>query len=101
MQSVALNWPFLLIMGNCIRVRNWDKFYENSRSRRIEKAGWVPIPNRHDGEGYSRIMFEKDGLEIFAVWILLLQVASKCHPRGTLVRGDGTPLDTTGFMMKT
>ena len=46
-------------------------------------------------------MYEKDGLEIFACWILILQVASKCNPRGSLIRNDGSPLDIQSIMMKT
>ena len=88
-------------MTHYLRIKHWDNLYENSRSRKIENPRWVPIPNKHDGEIYSRIMFEPDGLELFAVWILILQVASKCHPRGRLVRGDGSPLDATAIMMKT
>jgi len=84
-----------------IRIKYWDNLYENSRSRIIGQARWVPIPNKHDGEGYSRIMFQDDGLEIFAFWILILQVASKCNPRGSLVRKDGSPLDIPSILMKT
>jgi len=83
-----------------LRIKHWGNLYENSRSRRIEKMAWVPIPNKHDGLGFARIMNEKDGLEIFACWIIILQVASKCKPRGVLVDNDGFPLDAMGIMLK-
>lgn len=52
---------------------------------------WVSVPNHHDGENFSILMQQEKGAEIFSAWILMLQVASKCTPRGTLIRGDGTP----------
>ncbi len=52
---------------------------------------WVPIPNKHDGDGFRSIMSRKDGLQIFGAWVLLLEVASKCEPRGRLVRSNGQP----------
>ena len=84
-----------------LRIKHWENLYENSRSRRVEKAAWVPIPNKHDGEGFCRIMDEKNGLEIFACWILILQIASKCKPRGSLIREDGSALDIFSIMLKT
>ncbi len=84
------------------RIRNWDKHYENNRTREMVKMSWVPVPNKHDGEGFQRIMREKDGLVIYGCWHLILQVASKClRPRGTLLRDDGTPLDAASIALKT
>lgn len=67
----------------------------------VKDLSWVPIPNKHDGERYSRLMTRKDASEIFSVWILLLQVASRCHPRGTLLRSDGKPHDSESLSIKT
>ena len=62
---------------------------------------WVAIPNRHDGENFSAIMAHKDGAIIYAAWILLLQVASRCHPRGRLVRDNKTPHNCATLSLKT
>lgn len=86
---------------NLYRIKNWEDHYENNRSRTVKDLAWVPIPNRHDGESYARIMAHKDAAEIFTVWILLLQVASRCHPRGTLLRNDGKPHDPESLSIKT
>ena len=82
-------------------VAGWDLHYENNRSRKVKDLTWVPIPNKHDGERYSLLMTEKRAAEIFAAWILILQVASRCHRRGTLVRGDGRPHDAASLAVKT
>lgn len=86
---------------NAYRIKNWNDLYENNRSRTVKDLAWVPIPNRHDGESYSRLMLRKDASEVFSAWILLLQVASRCHPRGTLLRSDGKPHDFESLSIKT
>jgi len=91
---------FYRLMPSFLRIKHWDNLYENSRSRAIENARWVPIPNKHDGLGFSRIMARKDGLEIFACWILILQVASKCKKRGDLLEDDGGPLTVDDIILK-
>ncbi len=72
-------------------IRNWDKIYENSRSRVVKDLAWVPVPNHHDGENFTVLMQHENAAEIFSAWVLMLQVASKCSPRGTLLRGNGQP----------
>jgi hypothetical protein len=66
-----------------IKIRDWDKHFERDRSKQWISLKWVPIPNKQ-GAGYRRIMAEKNGLEIFACWISLVQVASLCRVRGDL-----------------
>jgi len=88
-------------MSTYYRVRNWDKHFENNRTRELKRLDWVPVPNKHDGEGYLSIMAQKDGLLIYAAWHLILQVASKCGTRGTLLRDDGTPLTALAIALKT
>jgi uncharacterized phage protein (TIGR02220 family) len=94
---------------DCMRVKNWKDIYENNRTRELIDMKWVPVPNRHDGDGYNEIMDHPDGLAHFAAWILILQVASKCKHqipqegagstarpcdvRGSLMRGDKKPHD--------
>ncbi len=72
-------------------IPNWGKQYENNRSRILRKLDWVMVPNAHDGDGYSGLMARADAPILFTAWILLLQVASKCEPRGTLIRSNGEP----------
>ena len=73
------------------RIKKWDILYENNRTRTLKNMQWVPIPNQFDGDGYTQLMDEPDGMALYGSWVLLLAVASKCHPRGTLVRSNGKP----------
>jgi hypothetical protein len=83
------------------KIRNWDEFYENNRSRTVKELSWVAIPNRHDGENFSNIMTHEHGAEIFASFILLVQVASRCQPRGSLLRGHKKPHNSASLSVKT
>ena len=71
------------------RVRDWDQHFENSRSRDYKKLDWVPLPNKHDGKGYRRLIALENGPALFAAWVLIVQVASKCPQRGVLADEDG------------
>lgn len=73
------------------RIKDWDDHFENNRSRKIKQMAWVKVPNKHDGDGYTELITGKNGVENFAAWVLLLQVASKCRSRGTLVREGDVP----------
>jgi hypothetical protein len=75
------------------RVRDWDQHFENNRTRELKRMDWLPVPNRHDGDGFTELLDHPNGMAHYAAWHLLLQVASKCHPRGTLVREVTRPQD--------
>lgn len=70
-------------MAISYRIRDWSLHFEQDRSKQWKILKWVPIPNKQ-GKGYRKIMAEKNGLEIFACWIALVQQASLCNPRGDL-----------------
>lgn len=82
-------------------IPQWDERYENSRSRKVKDLQWVPVPNSHDGEGYSRVMAHPMAAQIFAAWILILEVASKCRRRGYLERDNGQPHTPESLALKT
>ena len=74
-----------------LRVRNWNTHYEINRTRSLKSMVWFPVPNRLDNDGYIELVSHPNGASHLGVWISNLQVASRCKPRGTLVRDDGTP----------
>lgn len=82
-------------------IRDWAKHFENNRSRSVERLLWVPVPNRHDGENFRLIISQKNGAEIYGCWLLIIQVASKCQPRGTLLKGNGEPHTALSLALKT
>jgi hypothetical protein len=66
-----------------IIINDWDKYFENSQSKRWENLRWVPIPNKQ-GLGYKKIMQQKNGAEIFGCWIAMVECASRQNPRGII-----------------
>ena len=83
------------------RVKDWDKFFETHESRKLKRLSWVPVPNKHDGLGFRTLMGGQNGYEVYAAWVLVLQVASKCPIRGTLVDDSGRGLTAEDLAIKT
>lgn len=79
------------------KIRNWNSIYENNRTRELKKLDWFPMPNKQDGDGYTLIMAEKDGAAIFGAWVACAQIASRCDPRGTLLRDGSKPHDSVSL----
>jgi uncharacterized phage protein (TIGR02220 family) len=80
--------------NGCIQIVDWAKHYENNRTRELKKMAWVPMPNRHDGDGYTRLLDHPNGAAHFGAWCALVEVASRCDVRGTLVRKGGEAIDS-------
>ncbi len=70
------------------RIKDWNDNFENNRTRELLKLSWVPIPNSLDGAGYTELIEHQNGPAHYAVWVGCVIVASKCDPRGTLLRGS-------------
>lgn len=70
------------------RIKDWSANFEKAQSRKCKKTYWVALSNRHDGKSYRRIMAHPRQAEVFAAWVLMVQIASRCEPRGILI--DGT-----------
>jgi len=72
------------------RIANWDELFENSRTRQMKTMRWAPIPNKLDGDGYTELIEgHTRGVMHYACWVTLVLVASRCTPRGSLVRANG------------
>ena len=63
--------------------RDWASHFERDRTKQWKNIEWVPIPNKQ-GAGYRKIMKHKESFKIYACWIAIVLVASKCTPRGDL-----------------
>lgn len=76
------------------RVKNWTQLFENAESRKYKSLKHVMIPRRMDGLGFRTLSEEKKAPELFAAWILILEIAAEGESpdeRGWLIR-DGKPL---------
>jgi hypothetical protein len=77
-----------------LRVRDWDRLYENNRSRGMKNTHWFPMPNDLSADSYVELLAHPEGTAHLGVWTAVLMVASRTKPRGTLVREDGRPHDS-------
>lgn len=83
------------------RIKNWKDYYENNRTKELKKLQWVPIPNSHDGDGYTELVEHENGAAHLGAFIAMVQVASKCDPRGTLLRSNEKPHDSASLSRMT
>ena len=74
-----------------IEIVDWNEHYENNRTRELKHMAWVPMPNRHDGDGYTQLLNHPRGAAHFGAWCALVEVASRCDVRGTLLRDGAKP----------
>lgn len=79
------------------RIRNWNGLFENNRTRELKTLDWVPIPNKQDGDGYTLVLAHKNGPSIYGAWIAVVQIASRCEIRGTLMRDCEKPHDSVSL----
>ena len=78
------------------QVLDWDKHFENHKSRTITTCSWVYVPNKQSGLGLRRILSLPDGAAIYGVWNLIVGKLSHHRPprAGWMThegRSDGTP----------
>ena len=84
-----------------ISIKNWNTLFEVAQSKKVKgELHWVAVPTKHDGKSFRRIMRADRGIEVYAAWILILQVAAKCPVRGIL-SDDCGPLTTEDLELKT
>lgn len=80
-------------------IRDWDRHFETSESRKYKQLKWVATPNKQ-GRGYKRIIHEADGAAIFGAWNAIIQLASRMPDRGILAQLDG-PLTAADIAIET
>lgn len=84
-----------------LRVRDWGDHYEISQTRRVAKRmRWVPVPTKHDGRGFRRLIRSENGPALFGAFVLAVEVAAKCPRRGVLADFEG-PIDPDDLEAKT
>lgn len=86
------------------RIKNWSTKFEKAQSRKCESLNWVAVSNRFDSPEFRRIIRLEDGPQVYACWIMLLQIASRgsnIKDRGLLASESGQPLTADDFELVT
>lgn len=83
-------------------IRDWAENFETHETRKFVWLKWVPFPNKHDGLTFRKIGTEKNAAELFAAWVLIVQIASKSErgQRGRLCR-NGTAMTARDMALVT
>ncbi len=79
------------------KVRDWLKHFENNRTRELKELRFIILPNKQDGDGYTELLNHPNGAAHYGAWCAIVQVASKCEPRGTLLRDGARPHDSASL----
>ena len=89
-----------------LTIKDWAVCFENAHSRKVERLTWVRMPVTH-GVRYHRLIRLPGGVEAFAVFISLVQIAAMSRTRGELSDDTGSALGpedlvaATGIPLKT
>ncbi len=79
-------------MSVLYRIKNWAMHFETSETRKVKEfSKYVPLPNRFDTAGYAALLDHAEGERHYGAWCAMVAIASRCTPRGTLIRKDGRP----------
>jgi hypothetical protein len=73
------------------RIRDWANRFENNRTRDLKYMEWVAFPNPLGGDVYAELLNHPNGAAHWGFWCACVFLASKCAPRGTLLREGGVP----------
>jgi len=73
------------------QVKDWDRHFENDRSRTRDRCSFVCIPNKR-GVGMGYVLTEDDGSSILGCFLLLVEALStQSRPRCGFLTDDGSP----------
>jgi hypothetical protein len=79
---------------------NWDRDFENAKSRTIERTTFFCAPNHFDGKKIRQLSALENSEQLFGAFHLVCAVASKCWYRGVLLDNDG-PITARDLANKT
>lgn len=70
-------------------IKDWDKKFETSETRKLKRLSWVPVDNQHDNRIFRKISARENRSDLFSAWVLIIQIASRMPQRGLLVDESG------------
>jgi len=88
-------------INDALRVPNWGTRFESYRTRRLRNLRRIRVPIVLESEGYRTLLSHENGAAHYGAWVSILLVASKCNPRGTLLRDNGKPHTTASLAAMT
>ncbi len=77
------------------QILDWDRHFENNRSRKIKHTAWVGMPNKFGGGYVQLIRDHPNGSAHFGVWCSVVELASRANPPRTGVLENGRKVPYT------
>jgi hypothetical protein len=75
-----------------LQLVDWNKHFENNKSRERDRCGFVCVPNKFGGVGLTNVLDHPEGAAIYGIWVLILELCSKQHrPRDGWLTDNGRP----------
>lgn len=72
------------------QIVDYERHFENYKSKTIERCSWFAMPNKHGGVGWSNLMARPNGAVIYGIWVCLVQLCSRQRlPRCGYLTADG------------
>jgi hypothetical protein len=87
-------------MAKLLVIPNWERDFENSKSRQIVRTNFFCVPNHFDGKKIKRLGRKRNALELYGAFHAICAIASKCPTRGVLMDADG-PINSEDLADKT
>ncbi len=79
------------------QIREWSEKYENNRSRELKRIEWFALTNDLGDDRYAELIDHPDGPAHYGAYVAILCVASRCEPRGVLIRDGDRPHDAASL----
>lgn len=71
------------------RIKDWDRVFENHRSRELKSLDYVSWPVRSKSEAFQFLMRSPEGVLAFGVFSAIVSEAARCPARGVLADEKG------------
>jgi hypothetical protein len=84
--------PEQLTVPTLYKIKDWEKHFENSRSREIDQCRFCAMPTKQDGLGYGRLIRMPNGPALYGAFVAVVLIAAKQkRPRKGYLTADGLP----------
>lgn len=82
-----------------LRIVNWNKHFENSRSRQRKQCYYCCLPSKTEGDGYIQLTESEHPAEVYTAWVSMALIVSRQYidtdkdeaRDGTLITSTGVP----------
>ncbi len=72
------------------QIVDYERNFENYKSKTIERCSWFAMPNEQGGVGWSNLMSTPHGAASYGIWVCFVQLCSRQRlPRCGYLTADG------------